>query len=77
MHRCSARSLGRRVGAYTVQAAISACQAQALTVEETDWQHLVELYRAFADISPTPVVRLNLAVVVGMASGSAGGADAR
>jgi RNA polymerase sigma factor (sigma-70 family) len=60
-------------GPYTLQAAIAACHARAKTPEETDWVRIVVLYDELARIVPSPVVRLNRAVAVGMASGPAAG----
>jgi len=60
---------GAAVGSYTVQAAIAACHARALSVEETDWAEIVTLYGVLERIAPSPVVTLNRAVAVGMADG--------
>jgi RNA polymerase sigma factor (sigma-70 family) len=53
---------------YTVQAAIAACHARARTAEETDWAKIAALYDALAQLTPSPVVELNRAVAVAMAS---------
>jgi len=58
-------------GPYTLQAAIAACHARALTPEATDWQRIVHLYTQLLRISPSPIVELNRAVAVSMASGPA------
>jgi RNA polymerase sigma factor (sigma-70 family) len=63
-------------GPYTIQAAIAACHARALSVDQTDWARIVALYDALAAIMPSPVVTLNRAVAVGMADGPARGLDA-
>jgi len=63
-------------GSYTIQAAIAACHARAVSVGETDWPRIVMLYDALAEISPSPVVALNRAVAVGMANGPARGLEA-
>jgi RNA polymerase sigma factor (sigma-70 family) len=60
---------GGALGPYTLQAAIAACHAQALTPEETDWKRIVALYDALAQLMPSPVVELNRAVAVSMAYG--------
>lgn len=65
-----AMTLGRP-GPYTLQAAIAACHAQATTAAETDWLAIVECYDALLALQPSPVVRLNRAVAVGMAHGPA------
>jgi RNA polymerase sigma factor (sigma-70 family) len=59
------------VGWYTLQAAIAACHARAGAPEDTDWPRIVALYDALFSIVPSPVVALNRAVAVGMASGPA------
>ena len=56
-------------GPYALQAAIAACHARALTAEQTDWARIVELYDELARIMPSPIVELNRAVAVSMASG--------
>jgi RNA polymerase sigma-70 factor, ECF subfamily len=70
-----ARKLGRPRGSYVMQAEIAACHARARTPEETDWQEIVALYSALAQLSPSPVVELNLAVAVAMANGPAAGLE--
>jgi RNA polymerase sigma-70 factor (ECF subfamily) len=63
----------RRPGEYQLQAAISALQIQAPDAEATDWAQIAELYGALGALNPSPVVELNRAVAVGMASGPAAG----
>ncbi|HEX7239487.1 MAG TPA: DUF6596 domain-containing protein, partial [Longimicrobiaceae bacterium] len=62
-------------GPYALQAAIAACHARARTAEETDWPRIAALYGALAGVAPSPVVELNRAVAVGMASGPAAGLE--
>lgn len=69
-----ARKLGAR-GPYALQAEIAACHAQARTAEETDWVHIVALYSELAQRAPSPIVELNRAVAVAMASGPAAGLE--
>jgi RNA polymerase sigma-70 factor (ECF subfamily) len=64
-----AQSSGRALGPYTLQAAISACHARARDPDDTDWESIVALYDALAQLIPTPVVELNRAVAIGMAFG--------
>jgi RNA polymerase sigma-70 factor, ECF subfamily len=64
-----AQSTGRALGPYTLQAAITACHARARTAEDTDWERIVALYDALAQLAPSPVVELNRAVAIGMAFG--------
>jgi predicted RNA polymerase sigma factor len=70
-----ARALARPLGPYWLQGAIAACHARARTPEETDWPQIVALYGALARISPSPIVELNRAVAVSMASGPAEGLE--
>jgi RNA polymerase sigma-70 factor (ECF subfamily) len=63
----------RRPGEYQLQAAITALQIQAPDAETTDWAQIAELYGALARLNPSPVVDLNRAVAVGLASGPAAG----
>jgi RNA polymerase sigma factor (sigma-70 family) len=56
-------------GPYALQAAIAECHATAPTAAETDWKHIVVLYDGLIQVAPTPVVELNRAVAVAMASG--------
>jgi RNA polymerase sigma-70 factor (ECF subfamily) len=65
----------RRPGEYQLQAAITALQIQAPDAEATDWAQIAELYGALATLNPSPVVELNRAVAVGMASGAAAGLE--
>jgi predicted RNA polymerase sigma factor len=64
-----AERLGAALGPYTLQAAIAACHARARTAEETEWERIVALYDALAQLQPSPVVELNRAVAVSMAYG--------
>lgn len=61
------------LGPYALQAAIAACHASAPVAENTDWLRIVSLYGQLAEIAPSPVVELNLAVAVGMAEGPQAG----
>jgi RNA polymerase sigma-70 factor, ECF subfamily len=63
----------RGLGSYALQAAIAACHARAPTVDATDWQRIAALYEALARLVPSPVIELNRAVAVAMASGPAAG----
>jgi len=65
----TATTLGRPLGPYTVQAAIAACHSRAARFEDTDWEAVVALYDALAQLAPSPVVDLNRAVAVLHADG--------
>jgi RNA polymerase sigma factor (sigma-70 family) len=68
-----AEALESEPGAYTLQAAISACHARALTAVTTDWARIAALYAELLNLMPSPVVALNRAVAVSMAEGPAAG----
>ncbi len=70
-----AESLAGVRGKYTFQAAIAVCHARARTPEATDWPRIVRLYEELARLTPSPVVELNRAVAVAMASGPQAGLD--
>jgi RNA polymerase sigma-70 factor (ECF subfamily) len=67
--------LGGMRAPYAIQAEIAACHARAATADDTDWPRIVALYGELAQIAPSPVVELNRAVAVGMASGPAAGLE--
>ena len=70
-----AEQLGGRRGPYAIQAAIAACHGRAATADQTDWARIVTLYGELAQVAPSPVVELNRAVAVSMASGPAAGLE--
>ena len=70
-----AELLGEAPGPYMLQAAIAACHARARVAAETDWMRIAGLYEDLAQLMPSPVVDLNRAVAVGMASGPAAGLE--
>ena len=59
----------RRVGPYQLQAAIAAVHSE----KKTDWTAVALLYEQLAGLAPSPIVELNHAVAVAMASGAAEG----
>lgn len=64
-------ALRRGRGPYALQAAIAECHAVAASVEDTDWERIVLCYEALGRIAPNPVVELNRAAAVAMATGPA------
>jgi predicted RNA polymerase sigma factor len=70
-----AEKLGGAFGFYTLQAAIAACHARARTAAQTDWSRIAMLYATLARLAPSPIVELNRAVAVAMASGPAAGLE--
>ena len=71
-----AERLGGALGPYALQAAIAACHGRARRPQDTDWERMVALYDALAQLAPSPVVDVNRAVAVGMAFGPAAGLEA-
>jgi RNA polymerase sigma-70 factor (ECF subfamily) len=63
----------RRIGPYTLQAAIAAVHAEAPSPAATDWARIVGLYDVLARADPSPVVELNRAVAVAMRDGPLAG----
>jgi RNA polymerase sigma-70 factor (ECF subfamily) len=63
----------RRIGPYTLQAAIGAVHAEAATAAATNWDQIVGLYDVLARADPSPVVELNRAAAVAMRDGPAAG----
>ncbi|MBI2213014.1 MAG: RNA polymerase sigma factor [Acidobacteria bacterium] len=63
----------REIGAYTIQAAISAVHAGARDVRDTDWARIVALYDLLLRIEASPIAELNRAVAVAMRDGPEAG----
>jgi RNA polymerase sigma-70 factor (ECF subfamily) len=57
------------IGAYTLQAAISATHAEAASAAATDWARIVSWYDVLLRAAPSPIVELNRAVAVAMRDG--------
>ena len=70
-----AASLGGSLGPYGLQAAIAACHARAGSHAETDWERIVAIYDALAQVAPSPVVALNRAVALSWAAGPQAGLE--
>jgi RNA polymerase sigma-70 factor, ECF subfamily len=64
-----------RFGAYTIQAAIAAVHAEAVTAADTDWAQIVALYDVLLRVTPSTVVELNRAVAVAMRDGALAGLE--
>jgi RNA polymerase sigma-70 factor (ECF subfamily) len=62
-------------GAFALQAAISAVHCRAARAEDTDWAQIVRLYDLLERVQPSPIVSLNRAVAVAMASGPGAGLE--
>jgi RNA polymerase sigma-70 factor (ECF subfamily) len=63
----------RRIGPYTLQAAIAAVHAEAPAAAATDWTQIVGLYDVLMRAAPSPVVELNRAAAVAMRDGPMAG----
>lgn len=63
----------RRIGPYTLQAAIAAMHASARDSASTDWARIVGLYDLLLQIEASPVIALNRAVAVAMRDGPEAG----
>jgi RNA polymerase sigma-70 factor (ECF subfamily) len=63
----------RRVGPYTIQAAIAAVHAEAPNASATDWTEIVGLYDVLSRADGSPVIALNRAVAVAMRDGPQAG----
>ena len=55
-------------GPYQTQAAIAALHGTAAAAAETDWPQIAALYQALLRRTPTPIVELNAAVALGLAT---------
>lgn len=65
--------LSQQIGVYTIQAAIAAVHAEAVSAKATDWAQIVALYDVLARAEPSPIVNLNRAVAVAMRDGPLAG----
>jgi RNA polymerase sigma-70 factor, ECF subfamily len=59
----------RRIGPYSLQAAIAAVHAEARDATVTDWGQIVGLYNVLLQADPSPVVALNRAAAIAMRDG--------
>lgn len=65
----------KRIGPYTLQAAIAAVHAEAPSAGETGWAQIVALYDLLLRTEPSPIIELNRAVAVAMRDGPAKGLE--
>jgi len=61
------------LSALHLEAGIASVHAGARSFEETDWQQLARYYQMLLKLKPTPVVRLNAAIVTAYAVAAAAG----
>ncbi|MFE5670446.1 RNA polymerase sigma factor [Agromyces sp. NPDC056523] len=64
---------GAERGPYALQAAIAAEHARAVSVDDTDWDRIADLYEQLGRRTGSPVAELNRAVALGRARGPAAG----
>ena len=64
---------GDRLSRYHVEAAIAWEHCRAASFHEVDWDAIAYKYRILAEIQPSPMVQLNLAIAVSYASSSEDG----
>ncbi len=62
-----------RLGPYTLQAAIASVHAVADSVENTQWDLIIDYYDMLLTINPSSVVELNRAIAVGIQQGPKAG----
>jgi RNA polymerase sigma-70 factor, ECF subfamily len=67
---------GGAPGPIALQAAIAAEHCRAASSGDTDWAAIVRLYDQLERVQPSPIVSLNRAVAVAMASGPRAGLEA-
>ena len=63
----------RRIGPYSLQAAIAAVHAEAPDTASTDWAQIVALYDLLLKAEPSAVIELNRAAAIAMRDGPAAG----
>lgn len=66
---------GEHLSRFHLEAGIAACHAAASSYHSTDWPQIVFLYDALRARAPSPIVEVNRAVAIGMASGARAGLD--
>jgi RNA polymerase sigma-70 factor (ECF subfamily) len=57
-----------RLGPYRLQALIAACHANSPHPDLTDWARIAALYERLLEVTANPLVKLNRAIAVGMAT---------
>jgi RNA polymerase sigma-70 factor (ECF subfamily) len=63
----------RRIGPYSLQAAIAAVHAEARDAASTDWAQIVALYDLLLKAEPSAVIELNRAAAIAMRDGPEAG----
>jgi RNA polymerase sigma-70 factor (ECF subfamily) len=65
----------RRIGPYSLQAAIAAVHAEAPDASSTDWNQIVGLYDLLLKAEPSSVIELNRAAAIAMRDGPEAGLE--
>jgi len=65
----------RRIGPYSLQAAIAAVHAEAPDTASTDWAQIVALYDVLLKAEPSAVIELNRAAAIAMRDGPRAGLE--
>ncbi|HEV7200810.1 MAG TPA: RNA polymerase sigma factor [Candidatus Limnocylindria bacterium] len=65
-----------RAGPYQLQAAIAAVHGEAPSADVTEWAEIVRLYDALLQVAPNPIVELNRAAALAIATGPRAGPEA-
>lgn len=65
----------KRIGPYTLQAAIAAIHAEAPSTRETNWAQIMALYDLLMRAEPSLIIELNRAVAVAMRDGPVKGLE--
>jgi len=63
-------SEGNALTSYHIEAAIASLYANAASYEQTDWAAIVHLYDSLLHFKPAPLIRVNRAIAIGLASGA-------
>jgi len=69
----AASAAGDEVSEYHLEAGIAGCHALAPSFAATDWRRIVGHHDWLLELDPSPVIRLNRAIAVGLADGPEAG----
>jgi RNA polymerase sigma-70 factor (ECF subfamily) len=71
--RIERAATGEALSVYHLEAGIAAAHATAKSVAETDWSYIADCYGQLVALASTPVLQLNHAIALGMATGPQAG----
>lgn len=72
IYHLSEASEGTELSAYHLEAAIAAEHSKAESFENTNWQYIYTLYEKLLEIKPSPVIEMNMAIVMSQLGDIAG-----